>query len=143
MTVARILEKKGRSVKTIQPHIPLSHVAQALSAKRIGALVVVDVSGTMKGIVSERDVVGAIAAWGIDAIDEPVSRFMTEEVVTATEELSVVEVARMMTDGRFRHLPVLDGDRRLVGLISIGDAMKYRLEQLETEQSAFREYIAA
>lgn len=141
MTVARILAGKGRSIATVQPHATLRDVVDVLATKHIGALVVVDFGGAMKGIVSERDVVRALARHGIEALDDPVSRFMTKDVVTAAEDDSVIEIAQKMTAGRFRHMPVM-ADGRLVGIVSTGDAIKYRLEQMEAEQSALREYIA-
>ncbi len=141
MTVARVLAKKGREVETVQPHMTLRAAIDVLAAKHIGALVVVDASGAMKGIVSERDAVRAIAARGPNALDDSVSQFMTKDVVTTNEDQSVIEVVRSMSTGRFRHMPIMV-DRRLVGIVSIGDAIKYRLEQMEAEQSALREYIA-
>lgn len=141
MTVGRILTRKGRGVATVQPHAPLSEVVRLLAARHIGALVVADVEGTMLGIVSERDVVRAIADHGADCLDDPVSHVMTKNVVTAVESDGVLEVAQKMSAGRFRHMPVLK-DGRLVGIVSTGDAIKYRLEQMEQEQSALREYIA-
>ena len=141
MTVARILAGKGRAVTTVQPHATLRDVIDVLATKHIGALVVVDVGGSMQGIVSERDVVRALAKEGTAALDDSVSRYMTRDVVTTTEGEGVVDVARKMSAGRFRHMPVvLDG--RLTGMVSVGDAIKYRLEQMEAEQSALREYIA-
>lgn len=141
MTVARILARKGRSITTAQPHATLTDVIAILAAKHIGALVVVDAAGTMLGIVSERDIVRAIADHGPDALRDPVSHIMTKAVVTACEEDGVIQIAQKMSAGRFRHMPVVR-DGRLVGIVSIGDAIKYRLEQMEQEQNALREYIA-
>ena len=141
MTVARILAGKGRSVTTVQPHATLRDIVDILARKHIGALVVVDVGSAMVGIISERDVVRALAKEGTAAMDDPVSRYMTRDVVSASEDQDVVDVARRMTAGRFRHMPVVT-DGRLVGLVSVGDAIKFRLEQMEAEQSALREYIA-
>ena len=141
MTVARILAGKGRSVTTVHPHATMREVVEVLADKHIGAIVVADDEGAMKGIVSERDVVRTLAKRGVEAMDAPVSSFMTRDVVSASEEDDVIEVARKMTIGRFRHMPVV-ADGRLVGIVSTGDAVKYRLEQMEAEQSALREYIA-
>ena len=141
MTIACILAQKGRDVATIQPVQTLRDVVGVLAAKHIGALIVVDAAGTMHGIVSERDVVRVIAKHGCDALDEPVSKFMTTNVVTTLEDEAVISAMQKMSKGRFRHMPVM-GDGRLVGMISTGDAIKYRLEQMEQEQSALREYIA-
>ena len=141
MTVGRILSTKGRDVSSVQPHATLRDVVGILASKHIGALVITDADGAMLGIVSERDVVRALANHGVDAMEAEVSRFMTRDVVTATEDETVVRVAQKMSSGRFRHMPVIAGGR-LVGLVSTGDAIKYRLEQMEAEQSALREYIA-
>ncbi len=142
MTIARILAQKGRNVTTLGPQKTLRDVVDTLAAKHIGALVIVDDEGAMVGIVSERDVVRAIAKHGCDALDEAVAQYMTRDVVWAAESDSVIAAVQKMSVGRFRHMPVLNKGR-LVGLISTGDAVKYRLEQMEQEQSALREYIAA
>ena len=161
MTVARILAGKGRSIATVPPHATLRDVVDVLAAKHIGALIVVDESGddglgangsgaekagadglgAMVGIVSERDVVRAIARRGVDALEDHVSDHMTREVITATETESVTETVRKMSKGKFRHMPVLNNGK-LAGIVSIGDAIKYRLEQVEVEHSALRDYIA-
>ena len=141
MTIACILARKGRTVATVLPHQTLRDVVDELAAKHIGSLVVTDDQGSMQGIISERDVVRAIAKRGCDALDDAVTDVMTKDVVTATEADSVISVVQKMSKGRFRHMPVLV-DGRLVGMVSTGDAVKYRLEQMEQEQSALREYIA-
>jgi CBS domain-containing protein len=141
MTVARILAAKGRHVTTVEPHATLRDVVDILAQKHIGAIVITDSTGRMLGIVSERDVVRALAKAGPDALDEAVSRYMTREVITASESDGVLEVAQKMSRGRFRHMPVLS-EGRIVGIISTGDAIKYRLEQMERDQNALREYIA-
>jgi CBS domain-containing protein len=142
MTVARILAGKGRTVTTVLPHATMREVIDVLANKHIGALVIADDDGAMKGIVSERDVVRTLASNGVEAMDKPVSSFMTKDVKSASEEDGVIDVARRMSAGRFRHMPVLGDDGRLVGIVSVGDAIKYRLEQMEAEQSALREYIS-
>ena len=141
MTVARIIAGKGRDVVTMRSHSTLRDVVDTLAAKHIGALVVVGEDGGMCGILSERDVVRAVAKHGPDALEDPVSTYMTRDVVTATEDDTVLSVVASMSRGRFRHMPVV-ADGKLVGLMSIGDAIKYRLAQAEEEQSAMREYIA-
>ncbi len=141
MSVARILATKGRSVTTVRPHATMREVIDLLADKHIGALIVADDDGAMKGIVSERDVVRTIAKDGPEALGNPVSSFMTRDVKSAVEEDDVVDVARRMTAGRFRHMPVVTGGR-IVGIVSVGDAIKYRLELMEAEQSALREYIS-
>lgn len=141
MTVAHILEQKGRAVATVQPHATVRDVVEVLAAKHIGAIVVADVEGRMHGIVSERDVVRALAAQGCDALDDAVSSIMTKDVQTAEESDGILEVVGRMSRGRFRHMPVV-AHGRVAGIISTGDAVKYRLAQMEQEQSALREYIA-
>ena len=141
MTVAQILAQKGRAVATVQPQATVRDVVGVLAAKHIGAIVVADADGRMHGIVSERDVVRALATHGCDALDDTVTSIMTADVVTAAESDGIIEVVKTMSHGRFRHMPVVTKGR-LAGIISTGDAVKFRLEQMETEQSALREYIA-
>lgn len=142
MTVARILAKKGREVATTQPHRTLREVANLLAARNIGAVVIADVQGRILGILSERDIVRAVATRGGDGLDDAVSIYMTTRVITASEEDTVLATVEKMTAGRFRHLPVVK-DGQLAGIVSIGDAVKFRLEEMEREQSAMREYIAS
>ncbi len=142
MTVARILAKKGREVATTQPHRTLKEAADVLAKRNIGALVVADVQGTVLGILSERDIVRAIGTRGMAALDDAVSMHMTTRVITAAEEDTVHATVEKMNDGHFRHLPVLKNNK-LAGIVSIGDAVKFRLEEMEHEQSAMREYIAS
>jgi len=141
MNVATILKAKGRSVTTARPDQSLSEVASKLSSRKIGAVVVVGESGTVTGIVSERDVIRAIAERGAAALDMQVSRFMTRDVVTCSETSLVDEMMEMMTSGRFRHLPVVE-DGALVGIVSIGDVVKNHVATVEMEVSAMRSYLA-
>ena len=141
MIVNRILSLKGREVVTIGPERSLSEAAKVLSERRIGALLVIDGKRPVSGIISERDIVRAIAVHGPQALDEPVSRFMTEKVLTCTGETSINDVMELMTQQKFRHVPVVEGGR-LLGIISIGDVVKLRLEEVEGEAQAIREYIA-
>lgn len=141
MTVRRILAAKGRDVVTILPDNKLSEAVRILNDRKLGALVVTDGAGGVAGILSERDIVRRIAELGAAALDEPVSRNMTKDVVTTVESATIQSVMGEMTDGRFRHLPVLDHGR-LAGIISIGDVVKHRLAEMEEEQQALREYIA-
>ncbi len=105
MSVARILAEKGRDVLTIQPHRTLAEASRAMAERRIGAMVVTGADGSVHGILSERDVVRAIAQAGAAALDEPVSRRMTAKVVTCNEAMSIDTAMEMMTTGKFRHLP--------------------------------------
>jgi CBS domain-containing protein len=141
MIVNKILGLKGRDVVTIEPAQALSEAVKVLSERRIGALLVVDGQRPVSGIISERDIVRAVAAQGAKALEEPVSRFMTEKVVTCTGQTSINDVMELMTKQKFRHVPVVEGGR-LAGIISIGDVVKLRLEEVEAEAQAIKEYIA-
>jgi CBS domain-containing protein len=141
MIVNRILSLKGSEVATIEPSRSLSEVARVLAERRIGALLIVDGDRPVTGIISERDIVRAVAMHGAKALDEPVSRFMTEKVVTCTGETSINDVMELMTQQKFRHIPVVESGR-LSGIVSIGDVVKLRLEEVEAETQAIKEYIA-
>ena len=141
MTVEHILRSKGRNVVTVEPDRTLIEVAKLLSEQRIGAVLVGDAFRPVLGILSERDIVRAVAARGPAALEEPISRFMTGKVETCTGEAAINEVMEMMTTGKFRHVPVVEGGR-LVGIVSIGDIVKHRLAEVEAETQAMREYIA-
>ncbi|GJD97229.1 CBS domain-containing protein [Methylobacterium iners] len=140
MTVARILAEKGRSVVTIEPGRSLDEAVHLLAEKSIGAVVVSDGSGAVLGILSERDIMRALAHKGAAALDAPVSAHMTTAVTSCERSASVEEVMHLMTDGRFRHVPVIE-DGRLAGLVSIGDVVKRRIAAVEAEHQAMRDYI--
>jgi signal-transduction protein with cAMP-binding, CBS, and nucleotidyltransferase domain len=140
MTVSRIIATKGRDIITTQPHRTLQEVAKTLAEKRIGAVVVTGADGTLKGIISERDIVRAIAKSGAPALDEPVSRHMTANVITCQETDLIGEVMAEMTRGRFRHVPVVS-DGKLTGMVSIGDVVKHRIAETEAESQSLRDYI--
>lgn len=140
MSVAQILANKGREVVTAAPHRTLREIVTILNEKGIGAIVVSDPRGSVLGIFSERDLVRALGRSGSGVLDEPVSRHMTSRVTTITETVGVLETMERMTDGRFRHLPVVEGDK-LVGLVSIGDVVKHRIAEIEHERKAMLEYI--
>lgn len=139
MTVASIM---GRSVVTIEPNRSLSDAAELLSERRIGAALVTSVEGKVAGIISERDIVRAIARHGAAALSSPVAGTMTREVVTCAPGTLITQVMAMMTQGKFRHVPVVENDR-LVGIVSIGDVVKRRLADFEAEGAAMRDYIAS
>jgi len=141
MRVKAILATKGSSVVTVSPKALVSDVVRTLAEKSIGAVVVDDGADGLSGILTERDVVRALAAHGCDALDRPASDFMTRDVVTAHFENTVDELMERMTNGKFRHVPIMDGNR-LAGMISIGDVVKHRMDQIEAEASAMRDYIA-
>lgn len=142
MNVDQILSMKGRNVVSIETERSLGEAARLLTERRIGAVVVVDGTRPVSGILSERDIVKAIAAHGARALDEPVSRFMTGHVVTCTGRSSINELMELMTQQKFRHVPVVEGGQ-LVGIISIGDVVKQRVEEVEAESQAIKEYIAS
>jgi len=141
MIVNRILSLKGRDVATIEPGQTLSEAARVLAERRIGALLIVDGRRPVAGIITERDIVRAIAMHGARALEEPVSRFMTEKVLTCTGETSINHVMELMPQQKFRHVPVVEAGS-LSGIISIGDVVKLRLEEVEAETQAIKEYIA-
>lgn len=141
MTIARILATKGRKVSTTEAHRTLIEALTLLQAQNIGALVVTDAQGGVLGILSERDIVKAIAKGGGGALNDVVSKHMTTKVITTTEGECVVAAMEKMTNQRFRHLPVMS-EGRLAGLVSIGDLVKYRLAEMEQQHQAMRDYIA-
>ena len=140
MTVRRILAAKGRDVFTISPESKISDAVRVLYARRLGALVVTDEADAVVGILSERDVVRMLATQGPSVLDQPVSHCMSSDVVTTAESATIQSVMSKMTEGRFRHLPVIEHGK-LAGLVSIGDVVKHRVEEMEDEQQALREYI--
>lgn len=141
MNVSTLLKAKGRSVATARPDATLLAVSQRLALRKIGAIVVVGENGQVVGIISERDVVRAIAEKGPSTLELPVSEFMTREVVTCQEASRIDELMEMMTAGRFRHLPVVE-EGSLVGIISIGDVVRNHVAEVELEVSAMRSYLA-
>ena len=141
MIVKTILSGKGGNVVTIEPTANVADAAKMLAEKHIGALVVTGAEGRLVGIISERDIVRALANRGNAALKLPLTEVMTRKVVTCSEDETLSVIMERMTQGKFRHVPVLDGDR-LVGIISIGDVVKWRLEELQLEQNALRDYIA-
>ena len=142
MTVAALLRDKGRSVITTSATTSIAGAVDTLVKHKIGALVVIDETDRIAGIMSERDIVRAIAARGADVLNASIADAMTRAVVTCTESDTVDEVMARMTRGRFRHLPVVE-DGNLVGIVSIGDVVKARIEQVEREAEDMRAYIAA
>jgi CBS domain-containing protein len=141
MTVRAILSRKGRDVVTISPTANLSDAVKLLAERRIGAVIVTGPDNRVAGILSERDIVRVLGARGSAALDENVAAVMTRKVTTCTEADTIAGLMEWMTAGKFRHLPVVD-QGRLTGVISIGDVVKSRLEEIEGETNALREYIA-
>jgi CBS domain-containing protein len=143
MNVQAILAAKGTEVVSIAPERTLADAVALLAARRIGALVVVSAGGGhLAGILSERDIVRALAAAGADALAAAVGDHMTTKVATTTAEEPMPSLMERMTEGRFRHMPVL-ADGRLVGIVSIGDVVKHRVAEIEAEADSLREYIQA
>ena len=140
MTVQAILTRKGSTVCTIEPRASVADAAKSLAYHGIGALVVVDAGGQTVGIISERDIVRALSAKGDTALQTPVAQVMTREVTICSRQDKVVDLMRRMTEGRFRHFPVIE-EGLLVGIVSIGDIVKSRLDELEQETNALSEYI--
>ncbi len=142
MTVKAILDEKGRDVITVPRDISVTETGKQLSKHKIGAVVVVDAEDRICGIVSERDIVRAIAKHGPSILDEPVSTVMTSNVKVCDESHSVNQLMEMMTAGRFRHMPV-EVDGKIGGMISIGDVVRMRIEQVEREAEEIKAYIAS
>jgi CBS domain-containing protein len=140
MTVSIILAGKGRDVVTIEPNATLAGAVELLAEKRIGAVVIVGADRRIVGILSERDIVRALAEQGRKALDEPVSAAMTRKVSTCHERETISSIMERMTLGKFRHVPVVD-QGRLAGIISIGDVVKHRLSEVERDSAALRDYI--
>ncbi|GIL00311.1 MAG: inosine-5-monophosphate dehydrogenase [Alphaproteobacteria bacterium] len=141
MTVASILAAKGRNVLTAGPDTPLSAIIDSLARHKVGAIVVTNAAGAVVGIVSERDIVREIAGRGAGVLDEPVANCMTRKVVSCAESDTVNDVMNVMTVNRFRHLPVVSNGR-LAGIVSIGDVVKRKIEQVERDAEEMRNYIA-
>jgi CBS domain-containing protein len=142
MSVAAVLRGKPDRLIGLDETRSLADAAQLLTRERIGALIVRNTAGDMIGILSERDIVRAIAKDGATVIERPVSSIMTRDVICVTPEDDVSEVMSLMTAKRFRHLPVKRGEK-LIGMISIGDVVKQRVEEAEGEAQQLRQYIAS
>jgi CBS domain-containing protein len=140
MSVKTILAEKGRDVLAIEPTATLDTAAKRLAERRIGALIVLGADQRVVGILSERDIVRAIGERGANALTEPLAQVMTRKVETCDESESVGSIMERMTAGKFRHMPVVE-QGHLVGIISIGDVVKSRVEEIEQESSALRDYI--
>jgi CBS domain-containing protein len=143
MQIKHILGEKGGDVIGIGLLASLADAAALLAERRIGAVVVRDVKGDLVGILSERDLVRALATDGAAALEHKVSRYLTRDVVTCRLSDTIEDLMEMMTRGRFRHVPVLDDAERLCGLISIGDVVKSRIAETVREAEDLRVYISA
>ncbi len=141
MNVAAVLKAKGHRVATASPQATLQQIAEQLAGERIGAVVICD-GETLAGIISERDLVKAIAQGGPSVLAKPVADTMTRQVVTCHEDHSLDELMTLMTQGRFRHVPVVGQDGKLAGIVSIGDVVKNHIAEVEMEVSAMKGYLA-
>ena len=139
MSIQAILGDKGREVATVSADARVSEAVQVLGERRIGALPVVEGDGIV-GIMSERDVIYCLKDHGSEVLDWPVSRLMTSPAITVDPSTDVLNALALITRKRVRHLPVVSGGQ-LVGIVSIGDLVKYRIERIEFEAQAMREYI--
>jgi CBS domain-containing protein len=140
MRIASVLQRKGDTVVTVQPSDTVRVLLDRLAEHRVGALVVSEDGQTMAGIVSERDVVRRLQSDGPVVLDSPVSAIMTAEVRTCTPETGVDDLMRTMTEHRIRHIPVVV-DGRLAGIVSIGDVVKQRIDELQSERDQLTAYI--
>jgi CBS domain-containing protein len=139
MTVRAILDSKGHHILSVEPEAKLSAAVKLLGERKIGAVLVMS-KGRIEGILSERDIVRVLSERGAGVLDVPVSEVMTRKVISCRQNDTVAAIMEVMTMGKFRHLPVVEGER-VVGLISIGDIVKWRVREFETEQEALRQYI--
>lgn len=142
MLVKHILQEKGRDVVSVAAHTTISEVARILAARRIGAVLVHDGADSLVGILSERDIVAAIAARSVNALADSVANHMTRRVTTCHDTDTVEDLMELMTRKRFRHVPVMNGER-IAGIVSIGDIVKTRIAETVHEAEALRTYIAA
>lgn len=140
MQVMQILKEKGADVTTMTADASIADALRLLNERRIGAIVITGRYGNIEGILSERDLIHALAERGTDLMNARVADLMTRHVFTCTPETSIEELMRQMTRRRIRHLPVLS-DGQLCGIVSIGDVVKNRLLELETEATTLRDYI--
>lgn len=142
MTAARILGRKKAGTVTIRSTATVAQAVETLSENNIGALVVSDDGATVSGIVSERDIIHGLNESGPALLDQRVASIMVRDVQTAPPTESLHRILARMTEGRFRHIPIVE-DGRLAGIVSIGDVVKLRLDDLMTEAQAMREYITS
>jgi CBS domain-containing protein len=138
--ISDVLKNKGSGVLTVAPDMTVSDLLAVLATRNIGAMVVVDPDGPV-GIVSERDVVRKLHEFGVDLLGRPVSDIMTAHMITCTPADSVDSLSALMTTNRVRHVPVIE-DGRLAGIVSIGDVVKTRMEELQVQQEHLEAYIA-
>jgi CBS domain-containing protein len=142
VTVKSILDSKGSDVATIEPTADLASAVKLLAAHRIGALVVISPDQRIAGIISERDIIRVLADRGAAALEQAVGQVMTRKLVTCSRAETISNVMELMTAGKFRHLPVVE-EGRLIGIVSIGDVVKHRVQAIEFESATLRDYISS
>jgi CBS domain-containing protein len=140
MIVKTILSAKGNDVISIEPTATLETAVRTLAEQRIGALLVLGTDRRVIGILSERDIVRVLAEQGAGVLSQPLSQIMTRKVVTCTSSETIGVIMERMTAGKFRHVPVVEQEQ-VIGVVSIGDVVKYRLQEMEHESAALRDYI--
>jgi CBS domain-containing protein len=139
--VSVLLDRKGTALETLPLDATVRDVVERLTARNIGSIVIEGAEGTLAGIVSERDVVRELASAGPSVLDVAVSVVMTGDVETCTPDTNTDELMRLMTDRRIRHVPVVDGTWQLVGIVSIGDVVKWQLDELSMEAQQLADYV--
>ena len=141
MTVAAVLREKGSAVIAVAPGALVSEVAEIITKRRIGAVVVQDAQGSLVGIVSERDVVRGLTQFGAGLMSMTAAELMTSAVKTVTPETSVTEATEIMDQGYFRHLPVRGPDEKLIGIVSIRDLVRYRIHAQQSDVESLQAYV--
>ena len=141
MSVEAILKTKGRNVFTIRPEHSVADASALMTGKKVGVAVVCDAKGKVVGVVSERDVVSGLTQYGKGVVDMPVRNIMTSPVVSCQPEDTVKKIMEVMTERRIRHLPVIENDE-LIGMVSIGDAVSFRLREAQLEVGVLRDLAA-
>ena len=142
MIVSQLLKSKGYQVYTVSEETNINEISRILSEKRIGVAVIINESKNVIGIISERDIIRGLSQYGEKVLDMPSKALMTKNVITSGLDSHIDELMREMTNSRIRHMPIVE-DEKLVGLISIGDVVKNRVEELQAEGDMLREYIAS
>ena len=140
MFVSDILRTKGNVIHSGTPEMTVARAASEMTGRKIGSLLVLDPDAGIAGILSERDIVRGLATFGAECLDGPVSQLMTRGVTTTVPGATIAQAMEIMTQGRFRHLPVMDGGK-LAGMISIGDVVKYRLAEATREVEEMQKYV--
>jgi len=141
--ISDVLRKKGSEVITIQPDETVAGLLGLLAEHRIGAVVVSTDGTSVDGIVSERDIVRHLHSTGTSVLEAPVSQIMTSEVTTGSADDNIADLAGTMTEMRVRHVPIVDADGKLAAIVSIGDIVKHRLSELQSERDQLRDYISS